>query len=109
MLWDNGVHQLVGTQDSIGRTGLYAQRAADTPVFIYQCQCARAFCAVCLVEWTHCLPGNGSQTGNALRAARWALVYARFAHSHRLRVMGAVRVAAARALRLRQNSINACC
>jgi ADP-ribosylglycohydrolase len=44
-----------------------------------------------------------------LRAARWALVYARFAHSHRLRVMGAVRVAAARALRLRQNSINACC
>ena len=108
MLRDNGVHQLIGTQDGIGRTGLDAQRAANAPVFIYQRQRARAFGAMCGVKWAQRLAGERSQAGHACLAARRALVYACFALGDGLRVMRAIRKAAARAVRLRQSGINAC-
>ena len=102
MRLDHGVHQLVAAQYRVGRAGVDAQGAADAPVFVDDGDAARTFCAIGRVECHDGLPCDGCKPANALAAARRALVDGCAVLRNGAGVGSAVRVAAARALRLRQ-------
>ena len=106
---NHGMHELVGTQNGVGRAGIDAQRAANAPVFVDARQSARRLAAVDWVQRAQRLPRDMRQPGNAFGPPRRALVNAGRTRSNGLGITGAVRVPAPRALGLRQGGINARC
>src|SRR5690606_31882034 len=104
---DHGVHALVGARDRVGGAGLDAQRATDAPVLVDDGHGDRAFDAVPAAQRQGGATGDGREAGDAFGATGRALVDAGLAFGHGLRVAGAVRVAAALALRLRQGVVDA--
>ena len=106
MGFDDRVQVLVGADDAVDRAGLDAQCAADAPVLVDDCQGARPFDAVSRIEWQRGQAGECGQATHTLGPARGALVDARFTQGNGLGVAGAIRKAAARALRLRQEGVD---
>lgn len=105
-LGNDGVHALVGTQNGIRGADLDAEGAADAPVFIDAGEHAWSFYAMVRIQWQRGAACDGRQARNAFLAAGRALVDGRCARGHGFGVASAVRVAAARALGLRQDLIN---
>ncbi len=99
---DHGVHALVAADDAVDGAGLDAQGAADAPVLVDPGHAARPFEAMVWIQGHHRLAGERGQPAHALGTAGRALVDRRLANGHGACVAGAVRVAAARALSLRQ-------
>ena len=106
---DHRVHELVGPQDGIRGAGLDAQGATDAPGLVDHGHGARGFHAVLGAQRNNRPTRQCGQPFHARSAARWALVDASLARGHGLGVAGAVRVAATRALRLRQRGVYARC
>ena len=104
---DHRVHHFVAAKNRVGWAHRQAQRAANAPSLVNHGHTTRTFQAVGGVQAQGGLARDGSQPGNAFRAARRALVDGRALLGNRLGVGQAVRVAAARALRLRQCSVDA--
>ena len=96
------MHQLVASHDGVRRADLDAQGAANAPVFINEDDAARPLGPVHRIQCGNRLAGEGGQPLNPLGAARRALVDARLGLGDRLRIGGAVGVAATGALCLRQ-------
>ena len=106
MRLDHGVHELVAAQNRIGGADVDAQGAADAPVLVNDRDGAWPFNAMGGVQRYKWLPSDCRQPLDAFCAARRALVDSRLALGDCLSVPGAIRVAAARALRLRQCRLN---
>ena len=81
---------------------IYAQCAADAPVFVDPDHAARRFEPVFRVEWERRLSGQCGQSFDTGLPTGRTLVDASFTLDQRAGIAGAVRVAATRALRLRQ-------
>lgn len=104
---NDGVHHLVAAQNGVGRAGLDAQRAAYAPGFVNDGNGAWALKAIGRVQGLYGQACDGCQPLYAFSAARRALVDGRTANGNGLCVGCAVGVAATRALRLRQRSVDA--
>ena len=102
MRLDHGVHELVAAQNRVSRAGINAQRTADAPVLVDDGDGTWAFQAIGGVQRYKWLPSDCRQPPYAFLATRWALVDGSLPLRDSLRVARAIRVAAARALRLRQ-------
>ena len=101
------VHELVAAENCIGRAGFDAQRAAYAPVLINHGQHAGPFAAVDRIQRHNGTPRDGREPLDTLQAARWALIDLCLAVGDGTGVGSAVGVATARALRLRQCSVDA--
>ena len=101
-LFDDGVHPFVCAHDGIGGAGVDAQRATDAPLFIDPGHMPGPFLASDWIQCNERLASDFGQTLNAFVTPRRALIDARFTTSDGFCVSGAIRIAAAGALRLRQ-------
>ena len=101
-LFYHPVHAFVGAINRIGGTGFDAQGAAYAPVLVDEHHTARAFDAKLRVERRDSMARDGSQSTNPLRSAGRTLIYGGFFLCNSLRVGGAIGIAAASALGLRQ-------
>jgi len=104
---DHGVHAFVAADDGVGGAGLDAQGAADAPGLVDHGHRAWAFGAVRGVQCQDRSAGEGGQALYPLRTAWRAAVDRGLFVGDGLCVGGAVGVAAARALRLRQRRMQA--
>ena len=96
------MHAFVCTHNRINRTGFYTECASNAPVFIDPYQTTRAYSAVFWVQRDIRLPADFSQAAYTFIAAGWTLVDSRFTGGDGICIGRAIRVAATRALRLRQ-------
>ena len=103
----HGVHHLVAAQYGVGRASGQTKRAADAPGLVNYRHAARAFQAILWIDGLRQLSCNCSQFLHTFHATGWALVDGGIASCNSLCIGRAIRVAAARALRLRQRSVNA--
>jgi len=104
---DHGVHALGRADDRVHRAGLDAQRAADARGFLDVDDAARRLVAERRVERQFGLPELVREPADALGTAGRALVQLRLAGGECVGVRAAVGVAAARALGLRQQRVQA--
>ncbi len=105
-VFDDGVHALGNTGDRVHRAGLNAQGAADAQGRVDHGALARAFRSAGWVERGSRALQQMSKFFNTLRAAGRAAVDVGLAFGDGLRVGGTVGVAAAGALRLRQQGVD---
>ena len=104
---DDDVHRLVAAQDGVRWADRQAEGAAYAPGFVYDGDGAGAFGAVSRIQGGNGRAGDGRQSLDAFLASWRALVDRGRIISDGVRVGRAIRVAAARALRLRQYSVDA--
>ena len=100
--FNHGMHAFVRANDGVYRAGVYAQSTAYAPVLVYPNHAARGLHAVIRVKRKIGLRGHHSQAVYAFIAAGRALVDCGLASGDGVRISRAIRVAATRALRLRQ-------
>jgi len=100
------VQKLVDADDAVNRAGLDAFGATNAPGFVDDRQGARPLFTTGGIQGQRRHAGERRQTAHALHPAGGALVDARFTLSDGLGVAGAIRKAAARALRLRQKGVD---
>ena len=101
------MHHLVAAQNGVSRAGLDAQGAAYAPGLVNDGDVARAFQAISGVQGKYRQACDGCQSLHAFLTAWRALVDGSAASDYGLCVRCAVRVAATRALCLRQCSVDA--
>ena len=103
------VHELGGADDGVDRTGLDAQRATDAQFLADEGRGARLLGAVGWIEGLERHVQQRRECANPRFAARRALVDVGLAARDRLGIRPAARVAAFRALRLRQQRVDLVC
>lgn len=106
LTFDHGVHEFVSADDGIRRTGIDAQRATYTPIFVDPSQLPGAFSAVVGVQFNNGLPSQLGQPSNAFLTAGGTEIDGRFFCGDSSRVRSTIRIATPRTLRLRQNLEN---
>ena len=104
---DDRVHALARPDDGIGRAGIEAARAADAGRLVDPRNERRRFLAASRVERLRRPAEQGREVVDQLRAARRAAIEPRFAARERFGVRPAGVVAAAPALGLREQRIDA--
>ena len=104
---DDAVHGLVAAENGVSRTNRKAQGAADAPCFVDDSHRTGRFDTVLGIKRQRALPGDDGEPGNALGTAGRTLVDGGSAVCNRVRVGGAIRVSATRALRLGQRGVKA--
>jgi hypothetical protein len=102
------VHQSRCTDDRIDRARLDTQRAADTKRFIYHCNGRRFGSAKVRVDRFESDAEQRGEFARTVLSAGGALVGSGASRGERLGVRPAAAIAALAALRLRQQSVNAC-
>lgn len=105
---DYRVHQSRRTDNRIDRARLDAQRAADTKRFVYHCNGRRFGRAEARVNWFESDAEQRGELARAVLSAGGALVGFGASRGECLGVGPAAAIAALAALRLRQQSVNAC-
>lgn len=103
---NHGVHEFAGPDDRIHRTGVDAQRAADTGGFFDPRNSGLRCDAMCGVQWQRFFAEQCCDFRDDLVATRRALVEGRFAGCDGLGIGPAAGVAALSALRLRQHGVD---
>src|SRR5690349_8025078 len=101
------MHAFGCADDGIDRACLYAERAADAPVFVDQCGGRRLLDAICGIERYDVASEERGKLSDALRSPGWALIDLSLAVGDGFRIRTAAAEAALRALRLRQKIIDA--
>jgi len=107
ILFDDRVHAFVRADDCVHWTSLHAQGAAYAPGFVNPNDMSRTLDAIFWVQRLVGLASDERKPMHALITARRTLVDLGFTFFNGLRVMCAVWVTAAGALRLRQRGQNA--
>ena len=105
--FNHGMHHFVAAQNGIGGANFEAQRATNAPRFIDHGHRHGHLDAVFRVQWCDGLACDAGQQGNALLAARRALVNGHLDFCDGLCIGLAVWITTSRALRLRQCIVNA--
>jgi len=101
------VHAFRQANNGIRGTDFQAQGTANAPCFINYGNEARCFHSIGRIQGQRRTPGKGCKAGYPLTASRGALVDVGCTLGNGLGVCGAIWVAAARALGLRQRGIDA--
>lgn len=104
---EHRMHLLRGAHDGVDRAGLYAKRTTYAQRFVNHRDRSRTFDAMHRVQWNDRFAENAGEARNTFRAAGRALVITRLAARHGLCIGTAGRIAAFRALRLRQGVFEA--
>ena len=102
---DHGVHAFIGPGDGVSGAGFHAQRTAYAPVFIDDCHGHGALRAMFGVQGFGFSVQQPGETNDTFLAPWRALVDVGHTAGDGLGIAGAVRVAAALALRLRQGIV----
>ena len=107
MRLDDAVHGLVAAENGVSGANRKAQGASDAPCFVDDSHRTARFDTVLGIKRQRALPGDDCEPGNTLGTAGRTLVDRGSAVCNRVRVGGAVRVSATRALRLGQRGVKA--
>ena len=106
MFRNNGVHSFISADNGVHRTNIYAKRAADTAALIDNSSYPRRVGPIFRIKRLHRTTQELCQLVNGGHPAGRTLIDLRLSVCNSLRIIDTARVAAARALGLRQARID---